>query len=157
MNEMTQAVNRLFQHLSACNNRELLYDLYPYVWDIRGVISLLNSYTKWLGESLKHFRDTHIFDASRENKTCCFRSCCLIFRCVDLADAEKSFCRLIIFCGSLMIHLYVLISLKGVIFVTEGACDLKSVTFIAKVQKLSSKEYCKNTSANKCYTFLIVS
>lgn len=48
MNEMAQAVNRLFQHLSGCNNRELLYDLYSYVWDIRGVISLLNSYIKWL-------------------------------------------------------------------------------------------------------------
>ncbi|KAJ3642974.1 hypothetical protein Zmor_025718 [Zophobas morio] len=48
MNEMTQAVNRLFQHLSSCNNREILYDLYSYLWDIRGVISLLNSYVKWL-------------------------------------------------------------------------------------------------------------
>lgn len=49
MNEMCEAVNKLFQHLSVCNNRELLYDLYSYVWDIRGVISLLNSYIKWLG------------------------------------------------------------------------------------------------------------
>ncbi|KAF5298117.1 hypothetical protein FQA39_LY02541 [Lamprigera yunnana] len=48
MNEMAQAVNRLFTHLADCNNRELLYDLYSYVWDIRGVISLLNSYIKWL-------------------------------------------------------------------------------------------------------------
>lgn len=50
LNEMTQGVNKLVQHLTACNNRELLYDLYAYVWDIRGVISLLNSYVKWLGE-----------------------------------------------------------------------------------------------------------
>lgn len=49
MNEMCQAVNRLFQHLAFCNNRELLYDLYSYVWDIRGIVSLLNSYIKWLG------------------------------------------------------------------------------------------------------------
>ncbi|KAJ8982878.1 hypothetical protein NQ317_004308 [Molorchus minor] len=48
MNEMTQAVNRLFQNISGCQNRELLYDLYSYIWDIRGVISLLNSYIKWL-------------------------------------------------------------------------------------------------------------
>ncbi|XP_017770301.1 PREDICTED: protein O-GlcNAcase isoform X2 [Nicrophorus vespilloides] len=48
MNEMTQSVNKLFEHLSICNNRELLYDLYSYVWDIRGVVSLLNSYIKWL-------------------------------------------------------------------------------------------------------------
>lgn len=51
MNEMTEAVNRLFQHMSSCSNRELLYDLYAYLWDIRGVISLLNSYIKWLGTS----------------------------------------------------------------------------------------------------------
>ncbi|XP_066145811.1 protein O-GlcNAcase isoform X1 [Euwallacea fornicatus] len=48
MNEMTQGVNRLFDHMSCCNNREMLYDLYAYIWDIRCVISLLNSYVKWL-------------------------------------------------------------------------------------------------------------
>ncbi|XP_074036540.1 O-GlcNAcase isoform X2 [Leptinotarsa decemlineata] len=57
LNEMTQSVNRLFQHLSSCNNRELLYDLYSYIWDIRGVISLLNSYVKWLGFS-KGWKET---------------------------------------------------------------------------------------------------
>nr|XP_012148133.1 PREDICTED: protein O-GlcNAcase isoform X4 [Megachile rotundata] len=48
LNEMCNAVNRLFQRLTYCNNRELLYDLYSYVWDMRGVVSLLNSYVKWL-------------------------------------------------------------------------------------------------------------
>lgn len=47
---MCNAVNRLFQRLTYCNNRELVYDLYSYVWDMRGVVSLLNSYVKWLGE-----------------------------------------------------------------------------------------------------------
>ncbi|XP_012148132.1 O-GlcNAcase isoform X3 [Megachile rotundata] len=51
LNEMCNAVNRLFQRLTYCNNRELLYDLYSYVWDMRGVVSLLNSYVKWLGFS----------------------------------------------------------------------------------------------------------
>ncbi|KAL1498143.1 hypothetical protein ABEB36_008992 [Hypothenemus hampei] len=53
MNEMTQAVNKVFEHMSSCNNREMLYDLYSYIWDIRGVISLLNSYIKWLANG--HF------------------------------------------------------------------------------------------------------
>lgn len=48
LNEMSQAMTRLFEHISSCNNRELLYDLYAYIWDMRGVISLLNSYIKWL-------------------------------------------------------------------------------------------------------------
>lgn len=61
MNEMTQAVNKLFQHLTACNNREILYDLYSYVWDIRGVISLLNSYIKWLGKFIKMIIDFKVY------------------------------------------------------------------------------------------------
>ncbi|KAG7200769.1 hypothetical protein KM043_001314 [Ampulex compressa] len=48
LNDMCNAVNRLFQRLTFCNNRELLYDLYSYMWDMRGVVSLLNSYVKWL-------------------------------------------------------------------------------------------------------------
>ncbi|XP_015429236.1 PREDICTED: protein O-GlcNAcase [Dufourea novaeangliae] len=48
LNDMCNGVNRLFQRLTYCNNRELLYDLYSYVWDMRGVVSLLNSYVKWL-------------------------------------------------------------------------------------------------------------
>jgi hypothetical protein len=43
-------VNRLFRRLTFSANRELVYDLYPYVWDMRGVVSLLNSYVKWLGK-----------------------------------------------------------------------------------------------------------
>ncbi|KAF4521041.1 hypothetical protein B566_EDAN008113, partial [Ephemera danica] len=52
LDEMTQALNQLFQRLTYCNNRELLYDLYPYVWDMRGVVSLLNSYVKWLASGM---------------------------------------------------------------------------------------------------------
>lgn len=47
--DMSQALNRLFTRLTYINNRELLYELYPYVWDMRGVVALLNSYVKWLG------------------------------------------------------------------------------------------------------------
>ncbi|XP_067010985.1 protein O-GlcNAcase [Anabrus simplex] len=48
LEDMTKALNAMFQRLTFCANRELLYDLYPYVWDMRGVVSLLNSYVKWL-------------------------------------------------------------------------------------------------------------
>lgn len=47
---MSRALNRLFTRLTYINNRELLYELYPYVWDMRGVVALLNSYVKWLGK-----------------------------------------------------------------------------------------------------------
>lgn len=45
---MTQATCRLLTRLTAVPNRAALYDLYPYVWDVKGVISLLNSYVKWM-------------------------------------------------------------------------------------------------------------
>ena len=45
-------VTRLLNKLTLCKNRCLLYELYPYCWDICTVISLLNSYVKWL--SLGH-------------------------------------------------------------------------------------------------------
>nr|CAD7196935.1 unnamed protein product [Timema douglasi] len=57
LEEISKAVNLLFQHLTFVPNRELLYDLYPYMWDMRGVISLLNSYIKWLGFS-KGWKET---------------------------------------------------------------------------------------------------
>ncbi|CAG7731648.1 unnamed protein product [Allacma fusca] len=46
--ELADNLNRLLTKLNLVNNRELLYELYPYMWDIRGVVSLLNSYIKWL-------------------------------------------------------------------------------------------------------------
>ncbi|PSN36772.1 Protein O-GlcNAcase [Blattella germanica] len=48
LEDMSAALNKLFRRLTYCANRELLYDLYPYVWDMRGVVCLLNSYVKWL-------------------------------------------------------------------------------------------------------------
>lgn len=48
--EMNQAAGRLLHRLTFIRNRTLLYELYPYVWDVKGVISLLNGYVKWLGE-----------------------------------------------------------------------------------------------------------
>ncbi|CAB3372754.1 Hypothetical predicted protein [Cloeon dipterum] len=56
-NEITESLNQLFQRLSYSNNRELLFDLYPYVWDIRGVVSILSCYVKWLGSS-KSLKET---------------------------------------------------------------------------------------------------
>lgn len=45
-------VARLLNKLILCKNRCLIYELYPYLWDMNTVISLLNSYIKWL--SLGH-------------------------------------------------------------------------------------------------------
>lgn len=46
--QMTQAVGRLLGRLMYVPNRAVLFDLYPYVWDIGAAISLLNAYIKWI-------------------------------------------------------------------------------------------------------------
>ncbi|OTF83142.1 hypothetical protein BLA29_014298, partial [Euroglyphus maynei] len=35
-NDMTMLIGRLLTRLTFCKNRSLLYELYPYVWDIKG-------------------------------------------------------------------------------------------------------------------------
>lgn len=49
--EMSNSVKKMAEKLLKVKNRSLLYELYPYVWDMRGVISLLNSYVQWLGKN----------------------------------------------------------------------------------------------------------
>jgi len=35
-------------------NRELLYDVYAYITDMRSTLALVNSYVKWLGMYASH-------------------------------------------------------------------------------------------------------
>ena len=46
--KLCQNVTELAKKLSRCANKELCYDLFTYVWDITGVLSLLSAYIKWL-------------------------------------------------------------------------------------------------------------
>ncbi|XP_037091378.1 LOW QUALITY PROTEIN: protein O-GlcNAcase-like [Pollicipes pollicipes] len=45
---MAKRVKRLLKRLFLCENRSLLYDLYPYIWDMESVLSQLNGYVRWL-------------------------------------------------------------------------------------------------------------
>ncbi|XP_071986578.1 protein O-GlcNAcase [Engystomops pustulosus] len=47
--EMCGVVTTMFTRLSNCPNRTILYDLYPYVWDIKSIISMVKSFVQWLG------------------------------------------------------------------------------------------------------------
>ncbi|XP_053305820.1 protein O-GlcNAcase [Spea bombifrons] len=47
--EMCNIVMTMFTRLSNCPNRTILYDLYPYVWDIKSIISMVKSFVQWLG------------------------------------------------------------------------------------------------------------
>ncbi|XP_038677395.1 protein O-GlcNAcase isoform X1 [Scyliorhinus canicula] len=46
--EMCCGVMQMFTRLASCENRSILYDLYPYVWDIKGVVSMVKSFVQWL-------------------------------------------------------------------------------------------------------------
>ena len=41
----------MFIRLSDTPNRAVLYDLYPYIWDVKEVVLLLDSFINWLGKS----------------------------------------------------------------------------------------------------------
>ncbi|XP_074601301.1 O-GlcNAcase [Brevipalpus obovatus] len=46
--EMTATIERLTSRLVKCKNLSLIYDLYPYMWDLRGAVSLLDSFIEWM-------------------------------------------------------------------------------------------------------------
>ena len=48
-------VQKLFVKLCSCQNRELVYDLYSYLWDMCGVVQTLEGFVMWLskGTNLK--------------------------------------------------------------------------------------------------------
>ncbi|KAI1278089.1 Protein O-GlcNAcase [Halotydeus destructor] len=46
--DTNETVARLVDRLTFIKNRTLLYELYSYIWDVKGVISLLSTYVKWL-------------------------------------------------------------------------------------------------------------
>ncbi|EDW81646.1 uncharacterized protein Dwil_GK10916 [Drosophila willistoni] len=42
------SVQELLMKIAGCENKEICHELYSYVWDISGALSLLNGYVKWL-------------------------------------------------------------------------------------------------------------
>lgn len=56
--DLAKQVKRMANRLNRVKNRSLLYDVYPYVWDMCGVVGLLNSYVDWLGTPTS----AHAFD-----------------------------------------------------------------------------------------------
>ena len=50
--DFSRQVHGMMMRLLNIPNRSLLYDFYPYIWDMEGVIAMLASFVKWLGKSL---------------------------------------------------------------------------------------------------------
>ncbi|KAJ8026164.1 Protein O-GlcNAcase [Holothuria leucospilota] len=46
--DFCQDVKRMHKRILNVPNRSLLYDLYPYIWDMEGIVSMVGSYIKWL-------------------------------------------------------------------------------------------------------------
>ncbi|CAL9687909.1 unnamed protein product [Knipowitschia caucasica] len=47
--KMCGSVMHMFTRLSNTANRTILYDLYPYIWDVKSIISMVKSFVQWLG------------------------------------------------------------------------------------------------------------
>ncbi|CAH1782880.1 unnamed protein product [Owenia fusiformis] len=45
---IVKRVGNLARKMTKIPNRSLLYDIYPYIWDIRGTLSLMSSFVNWL-------------------------------------------------------------------------------------------------------------
>ncbi|XP_074640311.1 protein O-GlcNAcase-like isoform X2 [Tubulanus polymorphus] len=56
-NAEVRHISDIVEKLFHIPNRGILYDLYPYVWDMRGILSLLSSFVKWLG-CTKGYKET---------------------------------------------------------------------------------------------------
>ena len=46
--DLVQDIRRAFEKICAAPNRELVYNLYTYLWDMVGVVFMLLSYIEWL-------------------------------------------------------------------------------------------------------------
>lgn len=64
---MCEAIQVLMKKIALCENREICYDLYTYIWEINGVTSLLNAFVKWL--ALGHFH-SNINSFTQGSYTC---------------------------------------------------------------------------------------
>ncbi|XP_055339571.1 protein O-GlcNAcase-like [Paramacrobiotus metropolitanus] len=44
-------INRMCLRISNSVNRNLVYELFPYFWDLKGMLSLLSAFVRWLGSA----------------------------------------------------------------------------------------------------------
>ncbi|KAL9901026.1 O-GlcNAcase isoform 2-T2 [Glossina fuscipes fuscipes] len=45
---LCNSVQDLLRKIATCENKEICHDLFSYIWDIAGALSLLNAFVKWL-------------------------------------------------------------------------------------------------------------
>ncbi|MGH0154081.1 UNVERIFIED_CONTAM: hypothetical protein FKN15_037761 [Acipenser sinensis] len=64
--EMCCSVIQMFTRLSNSANRTILYDLYPYIWDIKSIISMVKSFVQWLGCELSSKVPFYTFQVDEE-------------------------------------------------------------------------------------------
>lgn len=68
---LCQAIFTLTGKIASCANKELCYDLFSYVWDVAGVLSLLSGFVRWL--ALGHF-PSNIGSYTQGGYTCKYRT-----------------------------------------------------------------------------------
>uniref|UniRef100_A0A8C4WYV4 protein O-GlcNAcase n=1 Tax=Eptatretus burgeri TaxID=7764 RepID=A0A8C4WYV4_EPTBU len=67
--QLSCRVTQMFTRLSNIANRRILYDLYPYIWDIKSIISLVKSFVKWLDGRVQS--EVYCSDAGSDSAPCC--------------------------------------------------------------------------------------
>lgn len=65
--KLCKSVYELLQKVALCDNKEICHDLFSYVWDIAGALSLLDAFVKWL--SLGHF-PANVYAYTQGSYTC---------------------------------------------------------------------------------------
>lgn len=64
---LCNAVQELLRKIATCANKEICHDLFSYVWDIAGALTLLNAFIKWL--RLGHF-PPNVYSFTQGTYTC---------------------------------------------------------------------------------------
>lgn len=67
--KLCNCVQELLRKIALCDNKEICHDLFCYVWDIAGALSLLNAFVKWL--RLGHF-PPNVYSYTQGTYTCKF-------------------------------------------------------------------------------------
>ncbi|XP_048391166.1 protein O-GlcNAcase isoform X2 [Stegostoma tigrinum] len=62
-------IDQLFQQFMSSSNRAIVYDLYPYLWDIRNTLVVTKAFVMWLDGRIE--RDTYSFNSWMN----CFQWC----------------------------------------------------------------------------------
>ncbi|XP_047128039.1 protein O-GlcNAcase isoform X1 [Hydra vulgaris] len=135
----------LFENFCKIPNEAILYDLYPYLWDLKEVLLSLQTYVKWLSDSISSSIPLVFFEP------CSVESFNLLNVPISNDYIEPWH---INYLGGLTVHLHRLLPFKGGYIFLDNAPDIPSSNVIKlrtylPNDKESLYDLCSSLSANK--------